>query len=184
MISPANLRSEEALFISIRFAAAVLLISAASMPSMAVADATSDAKKAIQAAYDKADAAGARKDLEGSTVYYTPDFVYTGEDGKSFQLAFIKAQMKRYFQAAKSVQSKSTITGLKLKGNSATVTVHEVGHFVLANPQKPDQTRKLDVEANAEDLWVKTAKGWQVKKSKAISTKQWVDGKPFMPPKQ
>jgi hypothetical protein len=146
------------------------------------ADATSDARKAIQAAYDKSNAAAAKKDLAGVLASHASDFTYTDKSGKKQDLSAMKTQMGQVFQASKEISGKSVIQSISLKGGSATVTVDETGSMVLVNPQNPDQTVKLEVEAKSEDLWAKTGKGWRIKSSREISSKQLINGKPFVPP--
>jgi ketosteroid isomerase-like protein len=142
------------------------------------ADATSDARKAIQAAYDRSDAAAVRKDLAGVLASHAPDYTWTDKHGKKHALAELKAQMTQVFQLAKEIRGKTIVKSLSLKGNSATVIAEETGSMNLVNPQKRDQEIKVEVEAKSEDVWTKTPKGWKVKSSKEISSKQLVNGKP------
>lgn len=148
----------------------------------ALADANTDAKKALQALYDKTDAATAKKDIKGLTAYLAPDFqVLSDKGGKAMNLEQAKSQMGMVFKQVQSFKAKSVVQKVTLKGSTATVTVKQNVTAAIMNPQtgKPS---KLLMDVVAEDIWVKSGAGWKEKSSKSISTKQSLDGKSIAGP--
>lgn len=147
-----------------------------------LADATSDAKKAIQGIYDKVDAAAGKKDVKGVTSHLTSDYQSLSAKGvKLGDAAQLKTQVEMVFKQVQSIKAKSQIQKFALKGSTATVTVKQNGTIVVMNPQ----TRKpsvVAVESVSEDIWVKSSGSWKEKSSKNTSSKQSMDGKPIAAP--
>lgn len=142
----------------------------------AMADATADAKKAIQAAYNAGNAATGKKDMNKMFANDSPDFVAV-RNGQTITLAQAKAAVKQFFPAVKSIKDVSVVQKIKLKGNEATVTVKEHGDMVMANPQTK-KTMKISVDSVSEDVWTKSGGAWLRKRSKSISEHVTSDGKP------
>src|ERR1043166_3806536 len=90
----------------------------------AFADATSDARKAIQGLYDADNAAAMRKDVNGIFAHTADDCVEIDKKGKKHTLAETKAQLPMIFQMAKEIKVASKISAIKLSGNTASVTVN------------------------------------------------------------
>src|SRR5437868_989172 len=87
----------------------------------AQADTVAQARKAIQAAYNQASAAIARKDVNASFAHYAPEFKNISKEGRVSTLQQAKAGATRAFAIAKSVQDKNTITNVRLMGDKAIV---------------------------------------------------------------
>lgn len=156
---------------------AALLLAGASFAPQARADATSDARKTIQAAYDKMNAAAAKKDVNGILAYYAPDYEHVNQRGQKTTLAAMRQQMPQLLQMMKSIKATTAIKKFVLQGSQATVAVASQGEMVGVDPQTKKAV-KIVIFSSDEDLWVKGAKGWMQKRSKTLSSKQTVDGKP------
>src|SRR5258708_29881 len=113
----------------------VLAAAAAMAPAQPLlAESSADARKAIQAAYDKSNAAAAKKDIAGTLAHHVPDFTTTDEKGKTHTLAEMKGQLTQIFQIAKEVHASTTIQSFSLKGNSATVKIEDHATIMMSNP--------------------------------------------------
>jgi ketosteroid isomerase-like protein len=160
---------------SLRYAATCLLVC---LTLHAHADANADARKAIQAAYDRNSAAGNKRDLAGSLTIYTPDYVSTDKSGKKTDLKQMHDQMKLIFGMFKTFKVTQSVQSLQLKGNEAQITLKSHLEGTLSNPQtKQAHTFTADMASN--ETWVKTPKGWLNKRSNTISEKEMMDGKPL-----
>lgn len=167
-----------------RAVCAILAIAPLILAKHTFADNVAEARKAIQACYDKTDAATARKDINGTTSFFTADYVYVDNMGQNFDAARLRKQILAGYKGIASIQPKSTIKTLTLKGNSATANLHEVAHLLVVDPHDPSKTIRVDLDVTAQDLWIKTPNGWRVKKSKVMTYKQLIDGKPYNPTKK
>jgi hypothetical protein len=141
------------------------------------ADAAAEVRKAIQAAYARGDAAMAKKDANTILSLYAPDYEQTGLKGQKTTLAQAKQIIPMVFQQAQTIQSKTTIQKFSMKGKEAVVTVKQRATLTAMNPQT-QKTAKVVIDETSEETWTKTAKGWQMKRSKTLAEQQTVDGKP------
>jgi ketosteroid isomerase-like protein len=163
--------------------AAVALMTAVSLqPVLVRADATSDARAAIQSAYKKVNEAAARKDANAILAVYAPDYVSVGRKGEVHKLAEVKQNFQRIISAAQSIKGTTTIQKFSLKGKQAVATIKDHTEIVVVNPQNAQQTAKLVADTTSEDTWVKAGKGWLQKKSKEISSRQTLNGKEMKSP--
>ncbi len=141
------------------------------------ADATSDARKAIQAQYDKENAAAARKDVRTMLSIMSPDFVaVTG--GQQVTAPQMQQSLTQMFKLASNISGVTYIDKVALHGKTAVVLVHDRSALTLTNPRNPNQKARLVVESRDQDTWVRTAKGWLETRSKELSRKRTVNGKP------
>lgn len=154
------------------------LLIALAFGASAFADATSDARKAIQANYNADSAAAKRKDVNGLFAHTANDYVSTDTRGKKLTLADAKKGVPALFKAVKELDSVSKIKSIQLKGNTASVTVNESVTMKIVHPQSGFLTT-LQVEETNADVWVKTAKGWMKKSSKTLKEKHMQDGQPI-----
>jgi hypothetical protein len=151
------------------------------LPAAVLADAVSDARKQIQAAYDRENAAAARKDTSGVMANLMPDYISINYRGQRTNAEQLRHRLPQLFAMAMSIKGRTRITRLALKGSQADVTAKEHGEVTLMNPRTGKPTN-LVVDETSQTLWVKTARGWKKKRSRTIASKQSVDGKPFTPP--
>src|SRR5262245_27892941 len=80
------------------------------------ADATADARKAIQAAYTSMDAAIGRKDANAVLANYAPTYVHIGKGGKKQNLDYYRRLLPQMLTLAQTIKSKSIVQKIALKG--------------------------------------------------------------------
>lgn len=142
------------------------------------AETAATARKAIQAAYDKENAAIAKKDLAGAFAADAPDFMAGDKQGHQAALRDLKPQMQTVFQNSTSLKATTLIQKFAFKGNQATVTtrVHTVINLKAPKGGKPS---KATVDSVEEDLWAKNMGQWVRRISTVLSQTMTKDGKPF-----
>ena len=146
--------------------------------SPAHADASADARKTIQAAYTKENAAVAKKDLNGAFAFVAPDFMTGDKTGHQAALRDLKPQLQVVFDNSTSLKATTTITKFSFKGNQATVTTKDRTIMNLKAP-KGGKPSKAVVDTIEEDLWVNNVGKWVRRLSTILSQTMTKDGKPF-----
>jgi len=147
----------------------------------AKADETASAKKAIQAIYAKAAAAAAKKDANGMTAHFAPDYESIALDGTITKGAAIKSNLERFLQGVKSITETTSITKLTLKGGTATVLYKGTANIVVVVPQTKKEGR-LVIERTGETQWEKKGGAWLARRAKTLTNKQSLDGKELSAP--
>lgn len=140
------------------------------------ADSSAVARKAIEAQYAKRSSAASKKDLKGMMSSCTPDFVYVTQKGEKGDVNLLKRRLSTLFAVAQTVKASSTIQTFSLHGKEASLKMktHIVSEFMNPDTQQP---AKLIADDSSEDTWIKTAKGWFIKREKSLSDKITVNGK-------
>ncbi|HZT44308.1 MAG TPA: hypothetical protein VFA07_19235 [Chthonomonadaceae bacterium] len=133
----------------------------------ASADTAAQARKAIQAAYDKQSAAMARKDVNGSFASCAPECKNITQEGKTYTLKQIKELAAQTFALAKTFKEKTTINHFRLIGNKAIVTATDHAVLTSVNPGTSQITTMTEDEVD-EDIWVKRSNRWWLIQSKTI----------------
>jgi ketosteroid isomerase-like protein len=146
--------------------------------SKGFADATADAKKQIQAEYNKIDAAAAKKDVKGMTASMTSDFVDTNEKGEKTALKDLREKMGQVLAMTKSLKIKTTVEKVTLKGSTATASVKQTADISQLPPNVKTPV-KMHSDETLTSVWVKSGAGWKIKSSKTNTSKQTLDGKPM-----
>ncbi len=128
------------------------------------ADTVSEARKAIQAAYDKEAAAAAKLDVNGMYAAHSPDFVRIDTKASPARrketLKFIKEKDTVFLRFYRSIKRKDVIHRIRLRGNVAKVTC--AVHLVTVSTNE-DMTKVYSPETDdfiEYDTWVKDKKGW------------------------
>jgi ketosteroid isomerase-like protein len=159
------------------FAPALLATACLAAPKSPGPAATAQARKEIQAAYSRQDAAVAAKDVDGFVAIETPDAVDFDTDGTTETVAQGRQMMAQVMAAMKHCEASSVITGISLTdARSAVVTIKE--HMVMVGAPPGKATSTMVSEGTSRDNWVKTASGWRLKASHALTDRMTVDGKP------
>lgn len=154
------------LFRKVCFVAPILMLVLAG-PSHSKPDEVSEARKAIQAAYDKAAAATSKRDIKGRYASHNPNFVYKyGQTKEPLHMRIERDEVN--FRNMKSVREKYLIKKFQLKGNVATVVcaIHMNVIFLDRDTNKPRPPDVID--ATQQDTWVKGDKGWLLTLTKAL----------------
>ena len=165
---------------------AAVLSGAHAAPRATSNAATQQARKAIQATYNRVNAALAKKDLSVARATRTPDYVLITDKGQKRTAAQLRAQEQGILSLAQSITAKSDIQKITLNGNTATVLVNENGALVVQMPQQnyggkpsPGQKNVIRVRHQAQDSWVKLNGRWRIKRSRYLTSRVTVNGKPI-----
>jgi len=148
------------------------------------ADGALEARKAIQAAYDRFGVAMHRKDAESATADFTPDFTELDGDGAAIQsgIPTERRQFQALFLYSRSITVTETIQKLALRGKRAIVTIKE--QMTLdSTKQTPQGVRPLTFCSDSvhEDVWVRSGRRWLRQSTRTLSIQETVDGKPDAP---
>jgi hypothetical protein len=147
------------------------------VPSVAQADKTSAAKKAIEAQYARETGAMAKKDLKTALSVNAPDFVHYRKDGQKSDLKQMKARMEQAMARISSLKASTKITKFALKGSQAMVTTQGRVELTMINPQNK-QTANVVVDENSDEIWQNSGGKWLRKQSKTLNTSSTINGQP------
>lgn len=124
---------------------------------------TLGARAAIQAAYDRQDAASVRKDAAGIAATYAPGFKEvdqrTGEEqneAQALDLGFT-------FAMCRPVSAQTIILNITVQGRTAVVTRKSHGVLLMMGASKA-QTTRLVGDTLSVDTWVNSGTGWLQKR--------------------
>jgi hypothetical protein len=151
------------------FIAAVLLLTLADA-SICKSDTVSEARKAIQAAYDKEAKAASKLDVKGMYAAHSPSFVFL-VGGTKEPLHTRQERDEVNFRHIKSTKTKYVIRKMTVKAKVATVlcAVHINVIFFHPDTHKPMSPDVID--ATQQDTWVKSEKGWLLTVTKPLTEK-------------
>jgi ketosteroid isomerase-like protein len=143
--------------------------------SPAHADNNSKIQPTIQTNYDRINAAFVRKDIQGATALFTPDYVSISPKGEKQTLAEFREHYNNLF----------TRFNIKLTSNKATIkTIDSSGSGIdVAIEQKTEGTvagfNKIVINQTSRDSWMKTPQGWRLKQSKILTSQTTFNGQTF-----
>ncbi len=126
----------------------------------------SDARQAIQAAYDKTCEAAALKFVDGIRSIRTARFEAYNPDGKLVDLVWERNRYDRLLSTALSV--KKTVKILSFRQEDAdhvTCRVQEIYTMKRINPISNNPIQVL-FESISDDEWVATSRGWRIQRSR------------------
>jgi len=132
-------------------------------PEAATAVQAADVRAEFQQLYERIDAAYAQKDMDAVAALALSDAqIHIGAQSIKLSSALlgIMGEMDKGF----GYTSKSTVTDVRLSGNSATVSVNNEA------VRTSSLEKQVLVSAN-RDTWTKTSEGWRLKESALISTR-------------
>jgi ketosteroid isomerase-like protein len=144
----------------------------------AVADANSDAKKAIQSINDQAMTLILKQDYKSLAKLCTPDCKFT-QSGQTMSLDQMIAIMKPQMAQMKNVKMTSTVLTCSVNGKTATCTNHDKSSASIMGADK--KTHKMTSDGTSRSVYVKSGNTWLMKSNSTIVSKDMVDGKPFNP---
>ena len=151
----------------------------------ALADAASEARRAIQAAYDGMDAAIVRKEEKGAFAFHAPDHVATFRD-QEVTLAQSRRALADLLDGARYIRSTTTIENFTLREGGKEALVTAKGYFKASIYDAATDGRVLlAMTAYTRDTWVRSGKGsgsggrrWLLKRSRVLSMNVTRNGKP------
>ncbi len=129
----------------------------------------------IQGNYNQINAAFIRKDVQGATAYFTPDYVSINKKGEKQNLAEFRSHYDTVLNrfSIKLTSSKATIKNISINANGIDVSMGQrtEGTMIGGNKIVIDQTSK--------DFWAKTPQGWRLKQSRILTSQTKFNGKVF-----
>lgn len=139
--------------------AVAFLCACACLAPRAGAEPTPDVRAAIQAAYNKQDAAYVRKDVAGIAATYAPGFKEidqrTGKESNAAQAL----DLGFTFVMCRPVSSETTILNITSNGHQAVMTRRSRGVLETVGNAGAETTRLVG-ETFSVDTWVDNGSGW------------------------
>jgi ketosteroid isomerase-like protein len=137
-------------------------------------------RRELQAAYARAGEAYWAKDAAALMQMVTPDFVQRMPDGQTLGAAEAEAALSEWFATGDTLTRYDIRIGeLAVQDSEAIAEVTENVTTTFADPAGRSHER---VQANTSRVtWVRTAQGWQIRRSEYLTAKMTVDGKPVQP---
>ena len=133
------------------------------------------ARREIEADYQKMDQSLMRKDVEGAAAFEAPDYRSFYQSGASLSRAQQIAQARQTSEAVKSVPKvKTKIISLTWRGHDAIVISQST---VVLMIMKGSQLVRAERVGVCRDYWSHNPTGWQIRQSVEKSAKGWVNGK-------
>ncbi len=143
------------------------------------ADTAAQARKAIQTAYDREDAAAAHRNINGILSNYAPDYQDREPNGLKVGLADVRQSLVVMFQNARAVTAKTTIQNFTLQGSKAIVTTKEYAMLTVASKAEHGQLHKIVLNSTDEDTWAKRGNRWLKVSTRTLRQSEMIDGKPL-----
>ena len=127
-----------------------------------------DARRELQAIYNKINAAAARKDVDGVYAYDADDCTFVDRRGRVHDASDGRQELEEVMEVIDSLKVTSTIQGFVGTDTEATVTVKDHAVARLANATSGRAVR-FTGDAVSRDYWAYTAQGWRRKHSRLLS---------------
>lgn len=146
------------------------LVLCLTLPAAAQPAAAPSARREIQAAYNKIDAALARKDIDTALDYDTDDCEFYNRKGQLMDAGGGRQELEDLVEKVDTVQETTKILSFMGTSTEATVTVRS--HTVArASNRINGRAAKGIFDEVARDYWVKTDDGWRRKRSRMLQSK-------------
>ncbi len=129
----------------------------------------------IQTSYNQINAAFVRKDINGATKYFTPDYVSISTKGDKQNLEEFRKHYNNLFNRfnIKLTSNKATIKNINVNQDKIDVAIEQRTEGTIAG------INKIIIDQTSSDLWTKTPQGWRLKQSKILTSKTTFNGKTF-----
>ena len=154
-------------------ASTLVMLSVSSVATFA--DATGDARKAIETALHKTEIAATKKDANGMMATYSNDYTFVTKKGQTLTIQMMRGNVAQLVKGAKSLKLKVSIQKFTLSNNYVTSILREDAIAILPN-QKTKHDSTLKLSAVSEDIWTKTNGLWHRKRGTQISSSALLDG--------
>jgi SnoaL-like domain len=141
----------------------------------ASADNNSKIQPLLQTNYDRINAAFVRKDIQGATALFTPDYVNINPEGEKKTLAQFRDHYNNLFNRfnIKLTSNKATIKNINASASSLDVAIAQKTEGTIAG------SNKIIIDQTSRDSWLKTPQGWRLKQSKILTSQTTFNGKTF-----
>lgn len=140
------------------------------------AQTAASARKELTAIYARMDVLTQKRDANGLMKYYAPNFTSTTAKGVRLSGAQVHQTMTQLFKHTKNVRSVARITGLSLKGNTATCMTTQSFSCQFQDPNTK-KMNKLAVTGASKDVWMKVSSGWRLLSSQSLKETVTLNGK-------
>jgi ketosteroid isomerase-like protein len=129
----------------------------------------------IQTNYDRINAAFLRKDIQGATALFAPDYVSISPEGEKKNLAEFREHYNNLFTRfnIKLTSNKTTIKNIDVNSTGVDVAIEQKTEGTVAG------FNKIVINQTSRNLWQKTPQGWRLKESKILTNKTTFNGKTF-----
>lgn len=139
-------------------------------PAAAQPNAAPIARREIQAAYNKIDAALARKDIDTALDYDADDCEFYNRKGHLMEAGGGRQELEDLAEKVDTIQETTKILSFTGTSTEATVTVKT--HTVAgASNRINGRAAKGIFDEVARDYWVKTDDGWRRKRSRVLQSR-------------
>lgn len=130
---------------------------------------------AIQANYNKINAAFIRKDIKAATALFTPDYVSISPEGEKQTLAEFREHYDNLFNRfnIKLTSTTATIKNIDVNASGIDVAIEQKTEGTIAG------SNKIVIDRTSRDSWLKTAQGWRLKQTKILTSQTTFNGKTF-----
>lgn len=146
-------------------------------PVAVAADAIADAKRAIQAQYDKINAAVARKDVKALDGFYAPGYEYVSMRGEKLTLPELEKGLAPLLAHASALHGKTIVQSISLAaGTIASARIQYTGGFTSVIGGNPPRTAIYESRSTAEDVWIRGTRGWILKRTRQLTDHKTVNG--------
>src|SRR5207249_4580422 len=140
-----------------------------------------DAKREIQAVYNKLTTAMKKGDIKGMMSVTTPDFTMK-EHGQVSNAAQVQQQMQAMIAGGMKMKKVvMKVQSVSVNGDTDTATSNDIMDSMMKMPD--GKMHRMQSEGKSKGILVKTPQGWKFKYAEMISSKDLMDGKPFDPTK-
>jgi ketosteroid isomerase-like protein len=129
----------------------------------------------IQTSYDRINAAFLRKDIQGATALFAPDYVSISPEGEKKNLAEFREHYNNLFTRfnIKLTSNKTTIKNIDVNSTGADVAIEQKTEGTVAG------FNKIVISQTSRNLWQKTPQGWRLKESKILTNQTTFNGQTF-----
>jgi hypothetical protein len=157
--------------ISIAAVAAVAIVTMAS----AHADSNEKIQPLIQTNYNQINAAFIRKDINGATALFTPDYVSINSKGEKQNLAEFREHYNNLFTRfkIKLTSNKAKIVNMDVNASGVDVAIEQKTEGTIAG------FNTIIINQTSRDSWLKTPQGWRLKQSNILTSQTTFNGKTF-----
>lgn len=143
-------------------------------------------KRELTALFVKFSIAFKKKDVKTALSFFSSDYIAT-ESGKKITRAQVESQMTLALANLKSVDTLTwDIEKISVKGGQATTEALETLSATVVDTVgtlgKKGETHRLKDVERTRDVFVKTPKGWLLKRSDTLFANISIDGRKFVPP--
>lgn len=152
-----------------RLAAALIGLTFVSMFAGTAAAKDAAVRKAIAAEYAKFSRAAKNKDVKAALSIGTPDLTVRQPDGQQMNRQQLEAMLSLQMNMVKQVKRVDiAIASLSVRGKQAVALVNMTLSGVVEDAQGKE--REVISQNMSRDTWVKTDKGWRMKRSESVNS--------------